>query len=74
MSLYSPMAAPYCVDYRRRRLTRGRDDAVTPVLSGPEARHQYDGEHEQDGGDANGKCDGECHELLPGSLSRGQAR
>ena len=47
---------------------------MTPVLSGPEARHHHNGEHEQDGGDANSKCDGECHENSPGSLSRGQAR
>ena len=51
-----------------------RGGGMTPVLSGPEARHHHNGEHEQDGGDANSKCDGECHETLPGSLSRGQAR
>ena len=51
-----------------------RGGGMTPVLSGPEARHHHNGEHEQDGSDANSKCDGECHETLPGSLSRGQAR
>lgn len=34
-------------------------EPMTKLLrSGPEAHHQHNSEREQDGGDANGKCDG----------------
>jgi hypothetical protein len=50
------------------------DGAVTPVLSGTEADHEYNGEREQDGGNANSKCECDRHEPLTGLFSRGQAR